>query len=526
MLRYSYFLFSHARVNKGLYLSFVISLIVTVVLFALSVTTQNNAYEGYSINIKSGLVSEFYLKMVLFILWGITTAYFVSFISRADHKEGFELQIISKKLTRVQIHLSKVFVSVAFCFFWATVNSIFLLIPLFMDEIFTTDQKVRWFFSIYLGSLIIGLIIVSVVSSISIIMSHSFSIIVSVLFILFFPLLSIFMWFAKSPDSRIINERHSRGDLGINYQLNKIDNKIAKNGKLLIHNNKLVYEDIKTTSTFETIYAKPNDLIDKEISDYNKSNKFKDYSSKDIWNPFSNYLSMFLGGDSSYDHSYQSFSKGQLFIKDIESGNTFINEGNSIKFDMTTYVYIPKKNSSSEEINFFVNPYMEVSGSKKNESYVEDLYESFKTFITSNYSYSEFYKHLSFLEQCKLMERYINHFDKNVDKITDFFFPTAIGQSNIVRTRVLEKDANNQIGGFIFANRLIREMSTYKPAHFSDGLSSYDPFISNIYPDSNLFYEINNLNYDNKSVGIYIWPPIMLALVAASILLYRKKDVK
>ena len=516
MTRYAYFIFSHAKKSKGLYISFFISLVATISVYIFSVISHNDTFkENLYRNGDSGLVSNFYLKMVLFILWSFTTIYFVTFVFKNSDKDGFDLQIISKKITRTQIQIAKFLVSMCFCLFWATINSIFLLIPLFIDEILTSNQKVEWFFSIYIGSLIIGLIITSLAAFVATIMNHTFSLIVSVLLVLFFPIFSIFMWFAQSPDSRSIEEKFGHGSLGIKYSKEG-----ALSPKITINGNRATLNNVQTNSTFETIYAKPNPNIDSEISNYNRGNKFLSYSPNDVWNPFSNFLSMFMTPELSKDHSYKEFSKKATFQTNLMS------ELNSVKIGTGTYFYIPHS-IDNDKIDFFTNPYMEVSGVTKDENYIEDLYNNLKVFLSANPAFVTYYQKLTFLEQCQLMERYINHFDSQVDQISDFFFIAASGQSTTVKTRVLEKDVKNQINGFIFANRLIKEdHNTYTPEHFGDETNKYDPFVNNIYHSYEVFYEISKRDYENKSTGTYIWPFIMIALSSASVLIYRKKDIK
>lgn len=144
MIRYLKFLLGHSLVNKGLYIAMFFAGITSCITYSLTVASQNDLLKnGLEFNVVSGLVSNFYQKVIMFISFGLSVIYSVVFISKADRKENFELTIISKGIKRERVILSKIVFATCLVLLLSVIVFTFLAIPVIIDDVMGPAEKAK-----------------------------------------------------------------------------------------------------------------------------------------------------------------------------------------------------------------------------------------------------------------------------------------------------------------------------------------------------------------------------------------------
>lgn len=327
MIKNMHFLMSCSRKHIGVYISFFASTLIIFSVYMVSVVIQNNTFKSNALITNSGLASGYYQQMLVYILNGIAILYFVFFLFKVPKDEGYELGLIARKQTRLNILLSRMAISVIFILMLVILQLITLSMPISLDNIMTAKEKLDWTLSFLIGNLFVCLISLSVFIFVATFFNQITTIVLGLVILLSFPLVSVAMYNANNSNLKTM-DKYEKRELGF-----YVSGDITKaQATPTVQDSTLIYKGLNLKSAqYKVLNANSQDLIfmhDLEV--YNHALKYKDTRKADGWNAFKTYFNLFSHNSNRSNYTYKEY--GLKTIADVVNATSEDKAKKSVHF--------------------------------------------------------------------------------------------------------------------------------------------------------------------------------------------------
>lgn len=240
---YINFQFATLRKKVGPYIIIAIALVVIGALAILTARSTNNNQHATSL----GAISTF-TKFFPFLFAVLFSALVITHIFKEGESDGSELIVVAKPLTRSQIVMGKFLLSLIYVFAFQVIMFIGYILFTQFDSYATSAQKFKWALSLFLGGLIVQIIASSIIIMLASVLGKVGTVVISILFAAVVPILSfILVPLGKGWRAGSINE-------GM-YQKQSMVNIDATDGKYISEDASSVYEELTDIKDFESKYG-------------------------------------------------------------------------------------------------------------------------------------------------------------------------------------------------------------------------------------------------------------------------------
>lgn len=546
MIKNMHFLLSCSRKHKGVYVVSSLVILSIFLMYTISVVIQNKSFTEGKFNISSGLSHGYYQEMLVYILNGIALLYFVVFLYKAPKDEGYELIIISRKNSRLQVVLSRLILSFLYLFVMSFINFAFLSIPSQLDVVLESSDRLRWLLSNFTGSLVSGTILLCVFIFLATIFNYMSSILIGSSILIAFPLVSVALFQLTTPSKEL--EKFDFQPLGV-YQEGKVteanimpnvEDKVIEYPNMNFRDTKINVIGRHNLYRHDVIVKPSHKSFETLVNEYKSIVHYESVSKVDSWNAFSNYFNLFR--KKEHRNSYKHKEYDRKMVKDIVGNhpNSFLEIGGHRIINLNSHF---KGKDGAWNVFMGHTPYF----NEMNTANVRKMIQDVVHHLNVDDADARDYKRMSFTKQMDFWMRMLNVYDASKNSIHDiidmslhgktFSFKELLDNASVQfnSEKPFENRYDNVEHGYYFAKMMIdMNEARYKPIsvkvlEYASQEIERDAYkgVNRIFDfDDDVYSTSVDKEYDSETPSTYILPIIASLMLAISFIVFMRKDIK